>query len=132
MPAGIVPESFLGLLATFAGGLTAPTYRTFELLVVGWVHCLGRRTITAVALASGAVGRRHISVFHRFFSRAAWALDDLGRILFGLAAAWIPADGPLYLVIDDTLARKRCGGSPPTSRCTFWATTPWRARAASA
>src|SRR6478672_5576982 len=106
MPAGIVPESFLGLLAAFAGCFTAPSYRTFELLVVGWVHCLGRRTITAVALASGAVGWRHISVFHRFFSRAVWTLDDLGRVLFGLAAAWIPAEQPLYLVLDDTLARK--------------------------
>ena len=106
MPAGIVPESFLGLLAAFAGCFTTPSYRSFELLVIGWVHCLGRRTVTAVALASGAVGWRHISVFHRFFSRAAWGLDDLGRVLFGLAVAWIPAEQPLYLVIDDTLARK--------------------------
>jgi DDE superfamily endonuclease len=106
MSAGIVPESFLGLLAAFAGCFTAPSYRSFELLVIGWVHCLGRRTITAVAVASGAVGQRHISVFHRFFSRAAWAVDDLGRVVFGLAVAWIPADQPLYLVIDDTLARK--------------------------
>jgi Transposase DDE domain len=106
MPVGIVPESFLGLLAAFAPCFGAPSYRTFELLIVGWVHCLGRRTITAVALASGAAGSRHISVFHRFFSRAAWVVDDLGRVVFGLAAAWIPAGQPLYLVIDDTLARK--------------------------
>ncbi len=106
MSAGIVPESFLGLLAAFAGCFGAPSYRNFELLVVGWVHCLGRRTVTAVALASGGVGGRHVSVFHRFFSRAAWALDDLGRVLFGLAVAWIPAGQPLYVVLDDTLARK--------------------------
>jgi hypothetical protein len=106
MSTGIVPESFIGVLAAFAGCFGAPSYRTFEAVIVGWVHCLGRRTITAVALASGAVGRRHISGFHRFFSRAVWSLDDLGRILFGLAVAWIPAEQPLYLVIDDTLARK--------------------------
>jgi hypothetical protein len=106
MSTGIVPESFVGVLAAFTGCFGAPSFRTFELLIVGWVHCLGRRTITAVALASGAVGLRHISVFHRFFSRAAWRLDDLGRVVFGLAVAWIPADQPLYLVIDDTLARK--------------------------
>jgi hypothetical protein len=106
MPVGIVPESFLGLLTAFARCFGAPSYRNFELLIVGWVHCLGRRTITAVALASGAAGSRHISVFHRFFSRAAWAVDDLGRVVFGLAAAWIPVEEPLYLVVDDTLARK--------------------------
>jgi hypothetical protein len=106
MPERIVPESFLVLLSAFDGCFNAPTARNFALLVVGWVHCLGRRTITAVALASGAVGRRHISVFHRFFSRATWALDDLGWVLFKLAVAWIPAEQPLYVLIDDTLARK--------------------------
>jgi hypothetical protein len=46
MRAGIIPESFLGLLAAFAGCFTAPTTRNFELLVVGRVHCLDRRTIS--------------------------------------------------------------------------------------
>lgn len=106
MPERIVPESFVALLTVFTGCFGAPSYRNFERLVVGWVHCLGRRAITAVALASGALGRRHISVFHRFFSRATWALDDLGRVLFQLAVAWVPAEQPVYVVIDDTLARK--------------------------
>jgi hypothetical protein len=105
MPRGIVHESFLGLLAAYAGCFTALSYRNFELLIVGRIHCLGRRTITAVALASGAVGQRKISAFHRSFSREVWVPDDIGRALFGLAAAWTPADQPLYLVIDDTLAR---------------------------
>ena len=92
MPEPIVPESFRVLLGVFAGCFGASSSRNFELLVVGWVHCLGRRTITAVVLASGAVGQRHVSVFHRFFSRATWALDDLGRVLFCLAVAWVPTE----------------------------------------
>jgi len=74
--------------------------------VAGWVHCLGRRTVTAVALASGTLDRRHISVFHRIFTRAQWALDGLGRVLFQLAVTWLANDEPLLLVLDDTLARK--------------------------
>jgi hypothetical protein len=50
--------------------------------------------------------RRHISVFHRFFTRAQWALDGLGRVLFQLAVTWLPDDEPLLLLLDDTLARK--------------------------
>ena len=50
--------------------------------------------------------QRHISVFHRFFSRAPWSLDALGRVLFTLALAWVPADQPLLVLVDDTLARK--------------------------
>lgn len=102
----MLPDTFVGLLTAFHSCFTAPSYSNFQLLVAGWVHCLGRRTITAVALASGAVGMRHISAFHRFFSRARWNLDDVGRVLFTLALVWIPADQPLYVLIDDTLARK--------------------------
>src|SRR5437868_6784924 len=48
----------------------------------------------------------HISVFHRFFSRASWSLDALGRVVFTLALQWLPADQPLVVLGDDTLARK--------------------------
>jgi hypothetical protein len=102
----MVPDTFVVLLAAFQPCFTAPSHANFELLVAGWVHCLGRRTVTAVALASGAVGTRHVSTFHRFFSRARWNLDAVGRVLFTLALRWIPGDQPLYVLIDDTLARK--------------------------
>ena len=106
MPAIILPSTFVGVLGAFEPCFHAPSYRTFGLLVAGWIHCLGRRTITAVAVASGGVDHCHISVFHRFFTRATWSLDALGRGVFRLALAWIPADQPLFILIDDTLARK--------------------------
>src|SRR5215217_7732894 len=106
MSSSIVPESFLGLLTAFEPCFCAPSFRTFVTLVTGWVHCLGRRTVTAVAVAAGAVGQRHISVFHRFFARAQWALDDVGQVVFRLAVAWLPPDQPLVVIIDDTLCRK--------------------------
>src|SRR3954466_6732370 len=105
-PEIILPSTMVGLLVAFEACFHAPSYRTFGLLVAGWIHCLGRRTVTGVALASGGVERRHISVFHRFFSRATWSLDALGRVVLRLALAWIPADQPRYVLIDDTLARK--------------------------
>ena len=56
MPSTIVPESFLALLTAFEPCFSTPSFRTFATLVTGWVHCLGRRTVTAVAVAAGAVG----------------------------------------------------------------------------
>lgn len=102
----ILPESFRSLLSVFRPGFTAPSYRNFVFVVAGWVHCLGRRTVTAVAIASGALGLHHISVFHRFFGRARWAWDALGYVLFKLAVARVPAEQPLLVLLDDTLARK--------------------------
>src|SRR5581483_2270043 len=102
----ILPSTLIGLLVAFEPCFRAPSYRTFQWLVADWIHCLGRRTITAVAVASGGVDRCHSSVFHRFFSRATWSLDALGQVVFRLALAWLPADQPLFVLIDDTLARK--------------------------
>jgi hypothetical protein len=102
----IVPPTLAALLAACTPCFQARSYLTFEWLVLGWVQCQGRRTITTVALASGALGRRHISVFHRFLSRASWSLDALGRVVFTLALAWVPADQPLVVLGDDTLARQ--------------------------
>src|ERR671932_2930974 len=102
----IVPPTLAALLAACTSCFQARSYLTFEWLVLGWVQCQGRRTLTSVALASGALGRRHISVFHRFFSRSSWSLDALGHVVLGLALKWAPADQPLVLLGDDTLARK--------------------------
>jgi hypothetical protein len=102
----LVGATFTELLAAFRGCFTAPSYANFCALMLGWVHCLGRHTITAVALASGVLGRRHISALHRFFGRARWELDAVGRVAFELALQGYPTDQPVLLVLDDTLARK--------------------------
>jgi len=47
----ILPSTFIGLLVAFEPCFTSPSYRTFGLLVAGWIHCEGRRTVTAVAVA---------------------------------------------------------------------------------
>lgn len=106
MPPLMVPASFVLVLAACAPCFTAPTYRTFCCVLAGWVRCAGRRTVTGVLLAAGAVGWRHFGAFHRFFGRARWEPDALGKVVFRLALAWVPADRPLVVLADDTLARK--------------------------
>jgi hypothetical protein len=103
----MIPESFASVLAVYAACFQARSYPTFQWLVLGWVQCQERRTLTAVVLASGAVGSRHISVFHRFFARAQWSLDAVGQVVFQETLRWLPADQPIYLLGDDTLARKQ-------------------------
>jgi hypothetical protein len=102
----MLPPTLAVLLTACTPCFQARSVAVFRWLVVGWIQSQGRRTLTGVALASGAVGQRHISVFHRFFSRAAWNLDALGQVVFMLVLKWLPADQPLVVLGDDTLARK--------------------------
>ena len=97
----ILPPALAVLLSAFAPCFQARSVVVFEWLVVGWILCQGRRTLTEVALASGGSRQRHISVFHRFFSRASWTLDALGHVVFTLALQWLPADQPLVMLGDD-------------------------------
>jgi hypothetical protein len=68
-------SSFLALLQHFSPVFTAPTHRTFSLIVTGWLLSHRHRYITEVIFSAGQVGIGHWSRFHRFFSHAAWDLD---------------------------------------------------------
>jgi hypothetical protein len=108
VPPLIVPESFALVLAACAPCFTAPTFRLFRYLVAGWLQCPGRHTVTgaAVAAGDGVVGWRHVAAFHRFFSRARWDPDALGKVVFTLALRVLPDGASIIAVVDDSLTRK--------------------------
>ena len=95
--------SFIVLLQELNVVMTAPSFQNFLVIAYGWVFAR-RRTVTAMIQAAGAVGGKHHSVFHRFFAAARWSLDELGLAVFGLVRPWL--DAPVFLALDDTLARK--------------------------
>lgn len=97
--------SFVRLVQCMGAGMTAPTRSNLVTLVTGWVLA-GRRTVTGMIVAAGAVGQKHHSAYHRLFASARWSLDALGLALFGLLGPLL-ASGPVPLALDDTLARKR-------------------------
>ena len=78
----LVP-SFEAFLQPLAVCMTAPSFQHFVTLVCGWTFA-HRRTVTAMIQAADAVGKRHHSIFHRFFAEARWSLDRLGLTVFDL------------------------------------------------
>ncbi len=53
----------------------------------------------------GLVGHKHISSYHRFFSRARWTTDEVGLTLAALSIQRLATQGVIRLVVDDTLGR---------------------------
>lgn len=100
-----IVASFVSLLQAFSGCFTSPSMASFTTLMAGWVLDLRRHTVTEVVRAAGAVGRKHISSYHRFFSRACWTTDEVGLTLAGLVVERLCPQGVLRLVVDDTLGR---------------------------
>ena len=67
MPEIILPSPMVGLLAAFEPCFHAPSYRIFRLVLAGWMHCLGRRTVTGIALASGGANGAALHRLHSHF-----------------------------------------------------------------
>ena len=99
-------SSMDGLIQQFACCFTDPSFRTFSVIVTGWLLGRGRRTVTGVLLAGNGLEHKTFSCFHRFFSQARWTIDSLGRILLQLVLTLIPEGAILVAAVDDTLTRK--------------------------
>jgi len=100
-------RSFGALLQEFACVFTVPSSLTFVALMTGWCLSFRHRYVTELIQASGSTHDGHHSRYHRFFSQAAWLLDDLCRILARLLVAALAPTGVIELAVDDTLCRKR-------------------------
>lgn len=102
-----IPSSFYALLLSFNGRFTQPSFVNFSALVVGWILCQGRHSISRVIQASRGTTKveRHHATLYRFLSRARWAADPLGRVLLKLLLPFMP--GPnVFVIVDDTLSKK--------------------------
>src|SRR5436190_7330810 len=96
------------LLAPFAVALTRPALAKLAWLVQGAVLAPGRRTVCAALAACGLGSSPQFGKFHRFFNRDRWSALHLSRILLiVLVAAFLAADQPLVILVDETLERRQ-------------------------
>jgi hypothetical protein len=80
------------------------THRLWTALLAGWVLTVARRTLTGMLpLAEATDGRAH-DAYHRLLRAGAWSLTEVFRVLATRLIATLPADAPIPLVADDTLA----------------------------
>lgn len=103
--------SFLQLLQPFQSQMTAPTFASLLTVLGGWVLCR-RRTVTGALAAAAGGYDKHFSAYHRVFAAARWSVEAVGLALAGailgtLAAGGAGGGGVVFLVVDDTLCRKR-------------------------
>jgi hypothetical protein len=99
--------TFGSLLHPFRQVFTAPTFATFLTIATGWCLSFRRRFVTELIQSAGAVQDAHHSRYHRFFSNAAWSIDDLYEALAREAIATFYPEGTIEAGVDDTLCRKR-------------------------
>ena len=111
-------DTIRSLVQVFRPVFTAPTFSNAVFLLLSWIKTSGRAQISTFLRARPymptLVPRRlngkwkHFSTVYRFFTKAKWTLDELGKCLVGALAFALPEDKELVLMIDDTF-QKRSG-----------------------
>ena len=88
---------------------SAPSFRIFVALVIGWVLTVGKHTISQVILTMKLHESRHFATIYRFLGKGEWSADMVSYCLFRILVETLIAEGiEILVVLDDTL-NKHCG-----------------------
>jgi hypothetical protein len=91
-------NSFESLLLTFSPVFTEPSFKTFRLLMTGWILSTRHRYVTDLIVSSDSVTNGHFSDYHRFFSQSVWDIDHLWKLLTLLIVSTLSGkDAIIYL-----------------------------------
>jgi hypothetical protein len=99
--------SLTHLVAAFRDCFRAEVFQSFQILLAGWIVCVGPRTISEVWQATGLAAKRHHDTAYAVFHSACWEWDDLGLILATLLLTHLVPGGVVWVAVDDTLCHKR-------------------------
>jgi len=110
-----LPPQFQQLIWNFSSVIgTAPTAESFTVLVLGWILCHGRRTVSGVIRAAGPESSKSHDAYQNFFSKSQWSMEPLWETLFRLLVKVFVTAGCisggsehpfLWIAGDDTLGK---------------------------
>ena len=95
-----------GILLSVLPVFTQPSGQVFLRLVVGWVVCPSRRTVTGMIPFADPEGLRSHDTYHRFFRGGAWCVHGLFRAWAGVLMRAVCPEGTVWVLTDDTVHEK--------------------------
>jgi hypothetical protein len=106
VPANATASTWSAFVRQFSRCFTAPSYVFFEQLATAWVMCPGRHTITQMWSVIPSISRHRYEAYARFIREGCWEMDELWcQLVRLLVDHWVP-QGPITVLLDDTLAKK--------------------------
>ena len=101
-----IPADVRSVLGAFAPLFSNPVWCNAQLLAIGAVLCVGKRTVTAALRVMGLGQHKQFTNYHRVLNRAKWNPLDAAKILLGLLVHLLPAHLPLIIGVDETIERR--------------------------
>ena len=106
-------DSLHTIVDDLAAAYTYPSFTTACQVLLGWVMCLGKHTLSRVAQSAQPQtppdnSQRHgLDGYYNFFERSAWTPVGLAYHVAVLILSRLTFGGRITLLVDDTLAHKR-------------------------
>jgi hypothetical protein len=103
-----LPRAIIQVLRPFELLFSERVWQWAKILLFGAILAPGKRTVTAALLVMGLSNERQFQNYHRVLNRAVWSPRALSRVLLRLLLeAFVPADAPVVLGLDDHIERRR-------------------------
>jgi hypothetical protein len=103
-----LPEAIITVLRHFELLFSERVWEWAKVLLVGAILAPGKRTVTATLRVMGLSNEAQFQNYHRVLNRDKWSSYALSRILLRLLVrAFVRADAPVIVGIDDHIERRR-------------------------
>src|SRR6266542_4400614 len=103
-----LPSAIIQVLRHFELVFSEPVWEWVKILLIGAILAPGTRTVASVLRVMGLSQERQFQNYHRVLNRDHWSSRTRSRILLRLlVCAFVPADQPVVLGLDDHIERRR-------------------------
>jgi hypothetical protein len=103
-----LPPAIIQVLRPFEWVFSDQLWDYVKVLLIGAILAPSKRTVTAALRVMGLQHDRQFQNYHRVLNRASWSSRALSRILLRLlVAAFVPADAPIVVGLDEHIERRR-------------------------
>jgi hypothetical protein len=99
----IITSTWTELLQQFFPIFTAPGAGIFSRLMIGWILCTARRTVTGILPFADPWAKHAHDAYHRFFPEARWSMAKLWQLLAKILIQAFCRNAIITLALDDTL-----------------------------
>jgi len=102
-----LPADLIALFAHFAPLFTRPVWSHVQMLLVGAILAIGKRTVSSCLRVMGKSSEKHFQNYHRVLNRDRWSALEASRLLLNLLVSTFVPAGELVFGLDDTIERRR-------------------------
>jgi hypothetical protein len=102
-----LPPEIVTIISAFAPLFSERVWEKGQLLVMGAILAIGKRTVSSALRIMGKREEKHFTNYHRVLNRDSWSSQKASEILLRLLVRTFASRGPLVVGIDDTIERRR-------------------------